>query len=93
MFEITEQNYEEVIGKTNLPVVLDFGATWCGPCQVIKPYIEKMGNTYEGKAIVAKVANLCLLLAFSINEGQYFLTQWGFAVNINFVKRLAEELI
>ena len=44
MLEITEQNYEEVIGKTNLPVVLDFGATWCGPCQVIKPYIEKMGN-------------------------------------------------
>ena len=55
MLEITEQNYDEVIGKTNLPVVLDFGATWCGPCQVIKPYIEKMGNTYEGKAIVAKV--------------------------------------
>ena len=55
MLEITEQNYEEVIGKTNLPIVLDFGATWCGPCQVIKPYIEKMSNTYEGKAIVAKV--------------------------------------
>ena len=55
MLEITEQNYEEKIGNTNLPVVLDFGATWCGPCQVIKPYIEKMSNTYEGRAIVAKV--------------------------------------
>ena len=54
MLEITEQNYDELIGNTNLPVVLDFGATWCGPCQVIKPYIEKMSNTYEGKAVVAE---------------------------------------
>lgn len=55
MLEITEQNYAELIENSSLPVVLDFGATWCGPCQVIKPYLEKMSDNYAGKAVIGKI--------------------------------------
>ncbi len=55
MLEINDQNYAEVVEKAGLPAVLDFGATWCGPCQVIKPYIEKMSETYAGRAVIGKI--------------------------------------
>ncbi len=55
MLEITEQNYSELVENAGMPVVLDFGATWCGPCQVLKPYLEKMSETYAGKAVIGKI--------------------------------------
>ncbi|MGB1103612.1 MAG: thioredoxin [Crocinitomicaceae bacterium] len=53
--EITEANYEEIVGGADKPVVLDFWAAWCGPCKMIGPLIEEMHNEYEGKAIIGKV--------------------------------------
>jgi thioredoxin 1 len=52
--EVNGANYEEVI-SSDKPVVLDFWATWCGPCRVIAPYIDEIAKEYEGKAIVGKV--------------------------------------
>lgn len=52
--EITSENYEEIVAQDK-PVVLDFWATWCGPCKKIGPYIEELAQEYEGKAIVGKV--------------------------------------
>ena len=53
--EITEANFDEIVGKSELPVVLDFWAAWCGPCKMVGPLIEEMHNEYDGKAIIGKV--------------------------------------
>lgn len=50
---ITEANVAEVL-SSGLPVVIDFWATWCGPCRVLAPTVDEVAAEMEGKAIVAK---------------------------------------
>lgn len=53
--EITDSNFDEVVLKSDKPVLVDFWAEWCGPCRMIGPIIEELGEEYKGKAKVGKV--------------------------------------
>lgn len=51
--KITNENFEEY-RTGELPLVVDFWATWCGPCRMIAPYVEELAKEYDGKIVVGK---------------------------------------
>lgn len=52
---ITDSNFEEEVIKSNLPVLVDFWAVWCGPCKAIAPIVEEIAAEYDGKVKVGKL--------------------------------------
>ena len=51
----TDQNFEDEVIKSDIPVLVDFWAPWCAPCRIVSPIIEELAKEYEGKLKVGKV--------------------------------------
>ena len=52
---INEENFEDEVIKSEMPVLLDFWAEWCGPCKMLSPTIDAIADKYDGKVLVGKV--------------------------------------
>ena len=55
MVTINDSNFEELVIKSEIPVLLDFWAPWCAPCKMLSPIVDELAQEYEGKWLIAKV--------------------------------------
>lgn len=55
VFVATDANFDEEVLKSDVPVLVDFWAEWCGPCRMLSPTVEALAGDYEGKVRVAKL--------------------------------------
>ena len=66
--EITDATFDQVVLKSDKPVLVDFWAAWCGPCRMVGPVIDQISEEYQGKAVVGKV---------DVDANQEFAAKYG----------------
>ena len=55
ILELTSENFDEKVINSDIPVIVDFWAEWCGPCKALVPTLDKIAEDYKGKAIIGNV--------------------------------------
>lgn len=102
--EVNDSNFEEIVIKSDKPVLVDFWAEWCGPCRMIAPALEEISDEYNGKALVTKcdvdnspgvaarfgIRNIPTVLFFK--NGQVADKQVGAVPKNNFINKLKNLL-
>ena len=98
--EVNDDNFDEVVIKSDKPVLVDFWAEWCGPCRMVAPIMEEISQEYDGKALVVKcdvdsspgvsakygIRNIPTILIFK--DGKIADKQVGAVPKTNFVTKL-----
>ena len=68
VISVTADTFEEVVLKASLPVLVDFYATWCGPCKMLSPLVDAAATELTGKAVVVKIdVDECSAIAAKYN--------------------------
>lgn len=55
VIEINEENFSQEVLEANTPVLVDFGAVWCGPCKMLDPIVDELAEDWEGKVKIVRI--------------------------------------
>jgi len=105
VLELRDDNFQEVVLKSDKPVIVDFWATWCMPCKMLAPTVEEIANEYKSKYKIAKlnidnamdvatnlsVMNIPTLIFF--NKGEEVARMVGAASKRDILKKIEEVFI
>jgi thioredoxin 1 len=68
LLKVTDANFDDEVLKSNIPVLVDLWAVWCGPCKMIEPIVDEISNEYAGKLKVGKL---------NVDENPQIATKYG----------------